>query len=75
MQLYSKVYFKLQLENNSNDPKAFWKLMKTVLPAKVKQIEIEKITVDGHGSHGITDAKGIANFLTTHIFYFNCDKA
>ena len=29
------VYFKLQLENNSNDQKAFWKLIKKVLPAKI----------------------------------------
>ena len=57
-------YFKRELDESSKDPRAFWKLMKKVLPCKRKHTVINKITVDGTD---IIDSKDIANTLNSYF--------
>ena len=57
-------YFQRQLDDCTGDPKAFWKLMKKVLPSKNKSTKIDKLVVDGVD---ITNPKGISDSLNSYF--------
>lgn len=60
-----KQYFKSTLETKGRDPKAFWKILHTVLPGKTKsQANINKLTVN---DTEITESNQLANTLNDYF--------
>lgn len=57
-------FFKRKLDDCHRDPKAFWKLMKKLLPSKNRTTRIDKLVVDGVD---IVDPKGISDSLNMHF--------
>ena len=59
--------FQCKLDDCHGDPKAFWKLMKKVLPSKNRTTNIDKLVVDGVD---IVDPKDISDSLNLHFTSF-----
>ena len=57
-------FFQRKLDECHGDPKAFWKLMKKVLPSKNRTTKIDKLVVDGVD---IVDPKDICDTLNLHF--------
>ena len=55
-----KKYFRNKLEETRGRPKAFWNVLRQVMPSKKHRNEIDKLVVDGKE---INDRHGIANSL------------
>ena len=57
-------FFQRKLDDCHGDPKAFWKLIKKVLPSKNRTTKIDKLVVDGVD---IVDPKDISDSLDLHF--------
>ena len=57
-------FFQRKLDDYHGDPKAFWKLMKKILPSKNRTTNIDKFVVDGID---IVDHKDISDSLNLHF--------
>ena len=59
-----KSYFRNKLEENCGKPKAFWDILRLVLPSKKNSTEIDKLVVNGEE---LSDKHDIANSLNEYF--------
>ena len=59
-----KKYFRNKLKENRGRPKAFWNMVRQVMPSKKNRNEIDKLVVDGKV---VNDRQFIANSVNEYF--------